>query len=99
MRLSRVRFTVLTMMMAVVISALLINWFRPVSQTEAVKIAERRFLKTPGASRWVGRYKLHVWSAGTKRHGDAWIVDFNESGDGTHLANMAVDSTGKVHAI
>jgi hypothetical protein len=72
---------------------------RPVSQIEAVKIAEKRFLKIPGALRWVGRYKIHVWSAGTKRHGDVWIVDFNESGDGTQLANMAVDSRGRVHAI
>jgi len=99
MRLPRVRFTVLSMMVAVMISALVVNWFRPVTQTEAEKIAEARLLKISGASRWVGRYRVHALSAGSKHEGDMWIVDFTESGDGTFLAQIIVASKGKIHAI
>jgi hypothetical protein len=87
------------MMMAVMISALVVNWFRPVAQAEAEKIAERRFLKVPVASQWVGRYRVHSWSAGTKNCGGVWIVHFTESGDGTHLPNMTVTSKGEIHAL
>ncbi len=99
MRLPRVRFSILSMMVVVMISALVVNRLRPVTQSEAEKIAEGRFVKVPGASRWVGSHKVHAWSIGTKQEGDVWVVDFTEAGDGTHLAQINVTSKGKVHAI
>jgi hypothetical protein len=86
-------------MVAVMISALVLNWYRPVTQIEAEQIAEQRFRKIPGASQRVGRYTVHAWSVGTKHEGDAWCVDFKDSGDGTLLVQMFVTSTGKTRAI
>ena len=61
MRLLRPRFTILTLMVVVVISAIVMSWFRPISRAEAEKIAEARFLKIPGSSRWIGRYRVHAY--------------------------------------
>ncbi len=94
MQLPRVRFTVRSMMVAVMMCALVVYWFRPVTQTQAEKIAQRRFLKVPGASRWVGCYGVHAWN-----NGDVWIVYFTESGDRTHLAQLIVTSKGEIHAL
>ena len=83
MRLLRPRFTILTLMVVVAISAIVMSWFRPISRAEAEKIAEARFLKIPGASRWIGRYRVHASpgfservNGGWKRYADAWTVVF-----------------------
>ncbi len=39
MRLLRPRFTILTLMVVVAISAIVMSWFRPISRAEAEKIA------------------------------------------------------------
>ena len=83
------------MMLAVLISALVVNWLRPVTRTKA----EKRFLTVPGATRWVGRHEVHARSAGSMYEGDVWIVDFTESGNSSHRAQMIVSPKGKTHAI
>ena len=95
----RVRLTVLSMMGVVAVSAIVMYWFRPLTQGEAERIAEARFLKVPGASRWVGRYRAHAWPAGSKQDGDGWFVDFTETKDGSHLAQMFVTPEGRTRGI
>jgi hypothetical protein len=90
MRLRRPRFTILTLMVVVAISAIVMSWFRPISRAEAEKIAEARFLKIPGASRWIGRYRVHAGPAGTfdydqKRYADGWVVVVSDPRDGVPI--------------
>ena len=43
----RPRFTILTLMVVVAISAIVMSWFRPISRAEAEKIAEAPHYQTP----------------------------------------------------
>jgi hypothetical protein len=99
MKLPRVRLTVLTLMVVVVVAALLMSWFRPLTPADAVRLAEARFQKIPGAVRWAGRYRVHAWPAGSKNRGEGWFVDFKASEDGSHLSQMWVSSKGTIHGI
>ncbi|WP_406698447.1 hypothetical protein V5E97_06200 [Singulisphaera sp. Ch08] len=74
MRRLRPRFTIPTLMIVVAISAIVMNWFRPISRTEAEKIAEAKFLKIPHASRWVGRYGVDTRHGKSERYVDGWSV-------------------------
>jgi hypothetical protein len=94
----RVRFTILGMMVAVMITALVITWFRPITQTEAMRIAEDRFIQVPGARPWAGRHRVHAWSTGSNK-GNVWIVDFTDAGDGSPLSQIVVTSGGEIIAI
>jgi hypothetical protein len=95
----RVRFTILMLMALVAISAIVINWLRPVTRTEAEKLAEARFLKVPGASRWVGRYTVNAWPCGSKKDGDGWLVDLKEKGDGSLISQMFVTPKGRIRGL
>ena len=104
MRLLRARFTILALMVVVAISAILISWVRPISRIEAEKIAEAKFLKIPGANRWIGRYRVHADPGGTfdsdqpKRYADDWTVVFSNHRDGTFLAQYLLTPKGKLRA-
>lgn len=65
MRHLRPRFAILTIMVVVAISAIVMTLIRPISRTEAEKIAEAKFLKIPGAGRWIGRYRVDAGPGGT----------------------------------
>ena len=105
MRLLRPRFSILTLLVVMAISALGINWFRPISPAEAERIAEAKFLSIPRASRWVGRYMVQARSAGIfdhdqpKRYGDGWTVVVSGSNDGIHLMTMFLTPRGKMRAV
>ena len=102
MRLLHPRFKILTLMVVVAISAIVMSWFRPISPAEAQKIAEARFLKIPGASRWIGRYGVHagpVWASDQpKRYADGWTVVVSDSRDGVPLARYFLTPQGKLRA-
>jgi len=98
MRLLRPRFTILTLMVVVAISAIVMSWFRPISLAEAEKIAEARFLKIPGASRWIGRYRVNAFSGGSKRYADGWTVVLSDPRDGFPLAQYFLTPKGKLRA-
>jgi hypothetical protein len=102
MRLLRPRFTILTLMVVVAISAIVMSWFRPISRTEATKTAEARFLKIPGASRWIGRYGVHADPVGAsdqpKRYADGWSVVVSDLRDGIPLARYFLTPQGKLRA-
>jgi hypothetical protein len=105
MRLLRPRFTILPLIVVVAISAIGINWFRPISLAEAEGIAEAKFLSIPGASRWVGRYRVQAGSAGTfdsdqpKRYGDGWTVVVSDPKDGFPIMQMFLTPRGKTRAV
>jgi|SRR5271157_4420402 len=105
MRLLRPRFTILTLMVVVAISAIVMSWFRPISRAEAEKIAEAKFLKIPGASRWIGRHRVHAGPGGTfdsdqpKRYSDGWTVVLSDPRDGIPLMQMFLTPKGKTRAI
>jgi hypothetical protein len=99
MKMPRVRFKILTLMLVVLVTAAAVSWLRPVTQYEAQRIAIERFLQVPGATRWAARFKAHAWFAGPRDDGAIWIVDFQEAKDGTHLAQMVVTSRGNIHAL
>jgi hypothetical protein len=102
MRLLRPRFKILTLMVVVAISAIAMSWYRPISPAEAQKIAEARFLKIPGASRWIGRYGVHAgpgWASDQpKRYADGWTVVVSDSRDGFPLARYFLTPQGKLRA-
>ena len=98
MRLLRPRFTILTLMVVVAITAILMSWLRPISRAEAEKIAEVRFLEIPGASRWIGRHRVHAFPGGAKRYADGWIVDVSDPRDGLPLATYFLTPRGKLRA-
>jgi ankyrin repeat protein len=102
MRLLHPRFKILTLMVVVAISAIVMSWFRPISPAEAQKIAEARFLKIPGASRWIGRYGVHagpVWASDQpKRYADGWTIVVSDSRDGFPLARYFLTPQGKLRA-
>jgi hypothetical protein len=95
----------LTLLVIVALSALGINWFRPISPAEAERIAEAKFLSIPGASRWIGRYKVQARSAGIfdtdqpKRYGDGLTVVVSGSKDAIHLMQMFLTPRGKMRAV
>jgi hypothetical protein len=66
MRLLRPRFTSHSLMVVVVIPAIVMSWLRPISRAEAEKIAEARFQKIPGASRWIGRHRVDASPRGVE---------------------------------
>ena len=82
MRLLRLRFTILTLMVVVAISAIVMSWFRPISRAEAEKIAEVKFLKIPHASRWIGRYRVDASLGESERYADGWAVVLLDPKDG-----------------
>src|SRR5262245_41466451 len=100
MRLLRPRFTILTLMVVVAISAIVMSWLRAISPAEAQKIAEARFLKIPGASRWIGRYGVHAGPVGAsdqpKRYADGWSVVVSDLRDGFPLARYFLTPQGKL---
>jgi hypothetical protein len=99
MRLPRVRFTVLILMVVVAVAALLMSWLRPLTPADAERLAEARFRKIPGAARWAGRYRVHAWPASSKNRGEGWFVNVKASEDGSHLVQMWVSSNGTIHGI
>jgi hypothetical protein len=104
MRLLRPRFTILTLMVVVAISAIVMSWFRPISRAEAEKIAEARFMQIPGSSRWIGRYRVNAGPGGTldtdqpKRYADGWTVVLSDPRDGFPLAQYFLTPRGKLRA-
>ncbi len=98
MRLLRPRFTILTLMVVVAISAIVMSWFRPISRAEAENVAEARFLKIPGASRWIGRHRVHAFPGGSKRYADGWTVVLSDPRDGFPLAQYFLTPRGKLRA-
>jgi hypothetical protein len=98
MRLRRPRFTILTLMVVVAIPAIVMSWLRPISRAEAEKIAEARFLKIPGASRWIGRHRVHAFPGGLKRYADGWTVDVSDPRDGYLIATYFLTPRGKLRA-
>jgi hypothetical protein len=105
MRIRRPRFTILTLLVVVAISAIGIDWFRPINSAEAERIAEAKFLSIPGASRWVGRYRVQAGYAGTfntdqpKRYGDGWTVVVSDPKDGFPIMQMFLTCKGKTRAV
>ncbi len=99
MRLLRPRFTILTLMIVVAISAIVMSWFRPISQAEAEKIAQAGFVKIPGASRWTGRYRVHAFPGRAKRYADGWTIVFSDPRDEFPLARYFLTPNGKVRAV
>jgi hypothetical protein len=87
------------------ISAIVMNWFRPVSQAEAEKIAEAEFLKIPGAGRWSGRYRINAGPGGTidydqpKRYADGWVVVVSDARSGFPIMAMFLTPNGRERAI
>ena len=93
----RKQLTIGGMMIFVAIAAVLINGLRPITRSEAARIADARFREMPEAAAWAGRYQVNAWPAGS-REGDFWFVDFEQT-DGGHLAQVAVMSSGKVRSV
>jgi hypothetical protein len=89
-------------MVVVSISAIVMSWFRPISPAEAQKIAEARFLKIPGATRWIGRYGIQAGPVGAsdqpKRYADGWSVVVSDLRDGFPLARYFLTPQGKLRA-
>jgi hypothetical protein len=105
MRLRRPRFSILTLMVVVAISAIVVSGFRPISQADAEKIAEARFLTVGGADRWIGHYRVDaspgfseringVWT----RYPDGWSVIVSDALDGSLLAQYYLTEKGKLRA-
>jgi hypothetical protein len=101
MRLLRPRLTILTLMVVVAIAAIVTNSFRPISRAEAERIAESRFLKLRGASRWIGRYRVQAFIEGTLETGpggrfaDGWTVVVSDPRDGVPFCQDFLSPTGK----
>jgi hypothetical protein len=98
MRLPRLRFTVMSMMIAVASFALLANRLRSISQGEAVEVATRRFRQIQGASAW-DEVKVH--SSYVSDGGDGksyWIVEFRDPADDKGVAQVWMDPKGKILA-
>jgi hypothetical protein len=95
----------LALMIVVAISAIGINWFRPISPAEAERIAEAEFLSIPGAGRWVGRYRVRSAHAGTfdtdqpRRYVDGWTVVVSDPKDGIPIMEMFLTPRGKTRAV
>jgi hypothetical protein len=93
------------MMVVVAISAIGINWFRPISPAEAERIAEAKFLSIPGASRWVGHYRVQAGYAGTfdtdqpKRYVDGWTVVVSDPKDDFPVMQMFLTPKGRTRAV
>ncbi|MEW4571527.1 hypothetical protein AB1L88_26950, partial [Tautonia sp. JC769] len=89
----RKQLTIGGLMVVVAVIACLVNWFRPITQTEAARIAERRFLTLPGATRWEGRYRVQPRDLGD------WSVLILDSGTDEMLAVVWVDRGGDVKSV
>lgn len=98
MRLLRPRITILALMVVVAIPAIVMSWLRPINRAEAEKIVEARFLKILGASRWIGRHRVHALPGGSKRYADGWTVDVSDRRDGFPLATYFLTPRGKLRA-
>lgn len=106
MKFPRLRFTILMILAVVAFSALAINWYRPISQGEAEKNAEAKFLEIPGSNRWDGSYKVQARSAGffevdrSQRYVNGWTVVVSGKGDDElYLMTMFLKPKGKMRAV
>lgn len=99
MRLPRVRFRLLTLMVVVALVAFLVNGLRPLTSADAARTADARFQKIPGAVYWAGRYRVHPWPADAKKRGPGWFVDFIAAEDGSNLTQMWISSKGKIYGV
>ena len=87
------QLTIGGMLVGIALLALLVNWLRPISETEAARIAERRFRAIPGASEWTGRYQARP------RRGDQyWFVNIVELGTDKPLVQVSLDRRGKLES-
>lgn len=91
--LHRRQLTIGGMLVAIALLASLINWLRPISETEAARIAERRFRAIPGASEWSGRYQARP------RFGDQyWFVNIVDLGTDEPIAQVSLDRRGHLES-
>jgi hypothetical protein len=96
MRMPRLRFTLIAMMIAVAAVALLIGWLRPISEREAVEFATQRLLQIPGASEWA---EQGIDTHCVRDHEGTvyWCVTFAVSiGTGAEYVVVLLDRKGNV---
>jgi hypothetical protein len=80
-------------LVGIALLALLMNWLRPISETEAARIAERRFRSIPGASEWIGRFQ-----ARPRRGDEYWFVNIVELGTDKPLVQVSLDRRGHLES-
>jgi hypothetical protein len=90
------RLTIAGMMVLIAIVAGLANLFRPITRSEAMTKANLYFRQVPGVSAWNGSYKIHAWQSDSTNYGDQWTVDFIDSDDHEHLAQITVTFSGTI---
>ncbi|MFO0957300.1 MAG: hypothetical protein U0800_07500 [Isosphaeraceae bacterium] len=92
------RLTIGALMAAVALAAIAFNLLRPVTQSEAARIADRRFRALPGSGAWAGRYEARprFTDGGNGRH--YWIVNFVDLASNEPLAQVSLDPRGRLEA-
>ncbi|MDX2036298.1 MAG: hypothetical protein SFX72_06575 [Isosphaeraceae bacterium] len=89
----RRQFTIGGLLIAIAAVALLIDRLRPISDLEAVQIAEQRFMEIPGASAWSGRIQSRP-----RRGDESWFVNIVDTARNETIAQVSLDDRGGLQA-
>ena len=89
----RKRVSLAGLLLIVALLACLFNWLRPISRSEAIRIATNQFQQMPGSEPWANSKARAFPSQGSD--GLIWVVDFDDSATGRTVAQVSLDRDGR----
>ncbi|WP_406694531.1 hypothetical protein V5E97_26010 [Singulisphaera sp. Ch08] len=89
----RWRITLGGLLVVIALLAGLFNWLRPISQSEATRIAIGQFQQIPGAASWTSyRTDCSLMDGGAGKN--YWVVNFRKPADNGPIAQVSMDPSG-----